>query len=230
MATVKTCAFKSCLKCSFTSQKHVRWCSTSNRDNCGNIKVIFNIFWEQKYWWHVWLLRGSVSQWPVVYFWTGRANVRSEVLLDLSSNSNTGTWQTNRELYTRTGTFWYQFWIFQHVLLAENSEDGLASSCVEFSIGLSCNPVWDWVRGLPFLWNWGVINIRKYPGNIFATPVSARRNFYDPLSRSYFLWPPPLWKKNRSRASMTDFGPPAMLDGPLRFQLSRWSVQMLLCF
>ena len=25
---------------------------------------------------------------------------------------------------------------------------------------------------------------------------------------------------------MTDFGPPAMLDGPLRFQLSRWSVQM----
>ena len=29
---------------------------------------------------------------------------------------------------------------------------------------------------------------------------------------------------------MTDCGLPAMLDGPLRFQLSRWSVQMYLCF
>ena len=47
--------------------------------------------------------------------------------------------------YRHNKTFWYQFWIFQHVLLAENSEDGWASSCVEFSIGLSCNPVWDWV-------------------------------------------------------------------------------------
>ena len=31
------------------------------------------------------------------------------------------------------------------ILKAENSEDSLASSCAEFSIGLSCNPVWDWV-------------------------------------------------------------------------------------
>ena len=33
----------------------------------------------------------------------------------------------------------------KHFLKAENSEDSLASSCVEFSIGLSCNPVpvWD---------------------------------------------------------------------------------------
>ena len=29
---------------------------------------------------------------------------------------------------------------------------------------------------------------------------------------------------------MTDCGPPAMLDGPLRFQLSRWSAQMYVCF
>ena len=29
---------------------------------------------------------------------------------------------------------------------------------------------------------------------------------------------------------MTDCGPPALLDGPLRFQLSRWSVQMYVCF
>ena len=47
--------------------------------------------------------------------------------------------------YRHDKTLWYQFQFFQHVLLAENSEDGLASSCVEFSIGLSCNPVWDWV-------------------------------------------------------------------------------------
>ena len=42
-------------------------------------------------------------------------------------------------------TFWYQFCNFKHFLKAENSEDSLASSCVEFSIGLSCNPVSDWV-------------------------------------------------------------------------------------
>ena len=41
-------------------------------------------------------------------------------------------------------TLWYQFCNFKHFLKAENSEDhedSLASSCVEFSIGLSCNPV-----------------------------------------------------------------------------------------
>ena len=76
--------FQKLFKMQFCITKHVRWCSTSNRDNCGNIKVILNIFWEQKYWWHVWLLRGSVSQWHVVCLWTGRANVWSEVLLDLS--------------------------------------------------------------------------------------------------------------------------------------------------
>ena len=42
-------------------------------------------------------------------------------------------------------TFWYQFCNFKHFLKAENSEDSLASSCVELSIGLSCNPVRDWV-------------------------------------------------------------------------------------
>ena len=47
--------------------------------------------------------------------------------------------------YRHNKTFWYQFWNFKHFLKAENSEDSLASSCVEFSIGLSCNPVWDWV-------------------------------------------------------------------------------------
>ena len=35
---------------------------------------------------------------------------------------------------------------FKHFLKAENSEDSLASSCVEFSIGLSCNLVWDWAQ------------------------------------------------------------------------------------
>ena len=35
--------------------------------------------------------------------------------------------------YTHYKTFWYQFCNFKHFLKAENSEDGLASSCVEFS-------------------------------------------------------------------------------------------------
>ena len=47
--------------------------------------------------------------------------------------------------YRHNKTFWYQFCNFKHFLKAENSEDSLTSSCVEFSIGLSCNPVWDWV-------------------------------------------------------------------------------------
>ena len=47
--------------------------------------------------------------------------------------------------YRHNKTFWYQFCNFKHFLKAENSEDSLASSCVGFSIGLSCNPVWDWV-------------------------------------------------------------------------------------
>ena len=47
--------------------------------------------------------------------------------------------------YRHNKTFWYQFCNFKHFLKAENSEDSLASSCVDFSIGLSCNPVWDWV-------------------------------------------------------------------------------------
>ena len=38
-------------------------------------------------------------------------------------------------------TLWYQFCNFKHFLKAENSEDSLASSCVEISICLSCNPV-----------------------------------------------------------------------------------------
>ena len=43
--------------------------------------------------------------------------------------------------YRHNKTFWYRFCNFKHFLKAENSEDSLASSCVEFSIGLSCNPV-----------------------------------------------------------------------------------------
>ena len=44
--------------------------------------------------------------------------------------------------YRHNTIFWYQFCNFKHFLKAEkNSEDSLASSCVEFSIGLSCNPV-----------------------------------------------------------------------------------------
>ena len=43
--------------------------------------------------------------------------------------------------YRHNKTFWYQFCNFKHFLKAENSEDSLASLCVEFSIGVSCNPV-----------------------------------------------------------------------------------------
>ena len=39
--------------------------------------------------------------------------------------------------YRHNKTFWCQFCNFKHFLKAENSADSLASSCVEFSIGLS---------------------------------------------------------------------------------------------
>ena len=45
-------------------------------------------------------------------------------------------------------TFWYQFCNFKHFLKAENSEDSFASSCVEFSNGLSCNSVYEYETGL----------------------------------------------------------------------------------
>ena len=35
--------------------------------------------------------------------------------------------------YRQHKTLWYQFCHFKHFLKAENSEDSLASSCVEFS-------------------------------------------------------------------------------------------------
>ena len=47
-------------------------------------------------------------------------------------------------------TFWYQFCNFKHFLKAENSEDSLASSCVELFIGLSCNPS----MRLGYYWNY----------------------------------------------------------------------------
>ena len=47
--------------------------------------------------------------------------------------------------YRHNKTFWYKFCNFKYFMKAENSEDSLASSCVELSIGLLCNPVWDWV-------------------------------------------------------------------------------------
>ena len=44
--------------------------------------------------------------------------------------------------YRHNKTFWYQFCNFKHFLKAENSEDSLASSCEEFTIGTN-----------PDLWN-----------------------------------------------------------------------------
>ena len=44
-------------------------------------------------------------------------------------------------LYRQHQTLWYHFCNFKHFLKAENSEESLASLCVELPIGLSCNPV-----------------------------------------------------------------------------------------
>ena len=59
--------------------------------------------------------------------------------------------------YRHDKTLWYQFCNFKHFLKAENSEDSLASSCVEFSIGLSCNPVWVTIGTTLSHWNFLII-------------------------------------------------------------------------
>ena len=51
--------------------------------------------------------------------------------------------------------------------------------------------------GYHFLWNRGVINIRKYPDTIFATTLSARRNFYDPPYPGANNFVTPLENKNK---------------------------------
>ena len=51
--------------------------------------------------------------------------------------------------YRHNKTFWYQFCNLNISLKAENSEDSLASSCVELSIGLSCKPS----MRLGYCWN-----------------------------------------------------------------------------
>ena len=79
--------------------------------------------------------------------------------------------------YRHNRTFWYQFCNFKHFLKAENSEDSLASSCIELSIGLSCNPVWDWVT------DWVTVGT-----TCWSSPKTAR-NFliYLPTESSGFL-------------------------------------------
>ena len=51
--------------------------------------------------------------------------------------------------------------------------------------------------GYHFLWNRRVINIRKYPGNIFETPPISQKNFYDPPypGANIFATPPSPWKQ-----------------------------------
>ena len=99
--------------------------------------------------------------------------------------------------YRHNNTFWYQFCNFKHFLKAENSEDSLASSCVEFSIGLSCNPVWDsdWVTigtnwsqcyeptknfmNFMFLNAWKLLKIvLKYPYLCLRLSTTTKCNFY----------------------------------------------------
>ena len=70
-------------------------------------------------------------------------------------------------------TFWYQFCNFKHFLKAEN----FASWCVEFYIGLSCNPVWDWVTtGTSFLQGVG-------PGGGALSLLTGMCYLPDPLFR-----------------------------------------------
>ena len=53
------------------------------------------------------------------------------------------TWRLKMHVLCKVGKI--LFFKTKHKTLLENSEDSLASSCVEFSIGLSCKPVSDWV-------------------------------------------------------------------------------------
>ena len=91
--TVRNMCLQKLWKMQLYLTKHAKWCSIGNRNHCGITSVILNIFREQKYWWQVWLLRGRLGQCSVMYLWTVRANVRSQVLLDLGIESGT-TWST----------------------------------------------------------------------------------------------------------------------------------------
>ena len=78
--TVINMCFQKLCKIRFYITKHVKWCSISNRDHCGITSVIFNTFREQKYWWKVWLVRGSPSEWAGLYrSLNWESNVRSSV-------------------------------------------------------------------------------------------------------------------------------------------------------
>ena len=59
------------------------------------------------------------------------------------------------------------------------------------------------LKGLHFLWNRGVINIWKYPGNIFATPPIGQKKFLWPPYPAAYIFVTPLKKKEQ--ASMSDF-------------------------
>ena len=72
-------------------------------------------------------------------------------------------------LYRHNKTFWYQFCNFKHFLKAENSEDSLASSCVELSIGLSCNPVHE-TGTLGYYWNYTLALCHDMIGPIQHVP------------------------------------------------------------
>ena len=108
--------------------------------------------------------------------------------------------------YRHNKTFWYQVCNFKHFLKAENSEDSLASSRVEFSIGLSCNPVWDWVtigtsQG-PFFHHKGAFNknallfleiwLLLYSWNVLSQGIGAHILFPSWSSfwvlKNKFLW------------------------------------------
>ena len=99
--------------------------------------------------------------------------------------------------YRHNKTFWYQFCNCKHFLKAENSEDSLASSCVELSIGLSSNPVWDWDTELllelhvnPWLWV-TVGTTYEYDVDTFMTWLSLP-------SLWHYVWTDTYYKKTYS--------------------------------
>ena len=61
----------------FSITKHFKSCSIS-RGYCGITLVTLNIFWVQKYWWQVWLNRGTGSDGAVMYLCSWESSEWSE--------------------------------------------------------------------------------------------------------------------------------------------------------
>ena len=88
---------------------------------------------------------------------------------------------------TGLAPFWALIWAHRTTMIGADRDCSLGRS----------------LGGYHFLLNWGVINIRKYPGNSFCDPLSTRRIFYDtyPGVIGYFIFFRRRPKFTRSRVS-----------------------------